>query len=542
MRSEQTVLNDLFDAAGGASVSTMHRLLLASLLTACVTTGNLRQRAEQLEASAATCESFTSFDATLAKERHALDTAPGDELVPASRALNAARRGCAVHLIDGLFELQQRHGREAAAKELEAIAHAFGVEETTSLLRTRWKNEADGFLGEVIAAGTPTRTTPTQAAPGDPVDPHPERPDFPGSAAFGEGAECLRQSDLDAARCLRTWRLDGADAKEVDQATSTLVTRVKKGLTGASDDERARTCADVLRALGLPSHATQAKALVEELERAAESLLRRAETFAKEGAPERSAVVVRPLVGVDSLRLRAEPFSRAAADLHAALAREAGARRNAVLLHRAQANWLLGLDDELAPLDAGRWDTARWDCTFRQPRWPTLPATMEARLVARCRTVTPPKRSDPVDPAMRTFDFEKSLPRLQLDAELSLTCAGVVTTKRLSADEVLLDGDERDTSSRPHPLDSPLAKAVSEAALTCREALSKEAAKACAALNDPPLDVEERFTRLARHLGRWEPCFIEWESRRTATPLPALPRSPADGSRREDRPRRDWQE
>ncbi len=520
----------------------MGRLLLASLLTACVTTGTVKQRAERLEASAPTCESFAAFEGSLAKERSALDTAPGDELVPASRALSSARRACAVHVVDGLFELQQHEGREAAVKELEAIARAFGADETTSLLRTRWKNEADGFLGEVVAAGTPTRATPTQPAPVDPVDPHPERPDFPGSSAFGEGAECLRRSDMEAARCLRSWRLDGGDAKEVDRATSTLVTRVKKGLAGASDDERARTSADTLRALGLPSHAPLAKPLVEDLERAAESLLRRAQSLASQGEPERAAVLVRPLVGVDSLRLRAEPFSRAAADLHTALAREAGPRRNAVLLHRAQASWLTGLDEDLAPLEAGRWDTARWDCSYRQPRWPMLPATMDARLVARCRTVTPPKRNEPADPAMRTFDLEKSLPRLQLDADLSLTCAGVVTTKRLSADEVLLDGEERETSSRPHPLDAPLSKAVNEATLACRQAFSSEATKACAALNDPPLDVEERFTRLARHLGRWEPCFIEWESRRTATPLPSLPRPVSEGSRREDRSPREWQE
>jgi hypothetical protein len=474
---------------------------------ACATAGP-RARANVLLDQAESCQSFVEFDARLAREREALERADGADVVPVSQALSSARRRCARAVIDALFELQERRGRSAAVAEVEALSRALGPDEMTSLIRARWRNEADLFLGDILLSGTPPPTTPRQPTPELPVDPSPERPAFP-DAAFGEGAECLRRPDLLAASCLREWRRDGADAKAVDEAVKTLSERVVAASRRSPADQRLTTLGDVLRALAVPSHAEPVAALTSELMRLSEAALAEAETSWRRGALEAAAVKVRPLLGVGPTRARAERFTNDAARKHQELAQGAVGRPHAAVLHRALAKWFTGSDEPMPRLEAGRWEPVRWDCPARTPTWPPLLPGMSGSVRARCRRTTPPP-AQPSDPSMRTFEFEASLPRMQFDVDATLTSFAGRQSKRLTAEEVLLEDHEAQASTRPHALDGPLQRFVTDAVTAHRTALEGEVRRGCEELPRAASTAEDRLVLLARQTGAWPLCFEHW--------------------------------
>lgn len=497
--------------------------LWACVGVACVTaTSDVRARASRLEAEAERCASFAEFEQRLARERKALDTAPGADLVPASQSLSVARRRCAQATVDGLFERQQAKGREAAAVEVEALTRAYGAEEATRLLRTRWGTEADGFLPEVASSGFTVGPTPAQEAPKEPTGPTHE-PQVPTDDTFGEGARCLRLAPGDAAACLAEWRRDGADEKDLDAAVRTLVARVQRQAKLLDDDGRAALLGDVLRGLALPRERPVLAPLFADLARLTDALVKRAEALAVKGQPERAAVLVRPLLLVDESRRRVEPFALEASQKHARLSTDARQRTLAAHLHRHLAAWFLGKEEPRPAFEPGQWSVASWVCQLPAPTLPALPAGMSARLVARCRQLPKVDTQQQVDPSMRTFDLEGSFPRVRVDADVSLTCGGKQTTSHLTIDEVVMEGAALDPESvRPHVLEPGLVALVAKAEKACVEKVREDAAAECQRLDGDPLDVTQAFTQHALRLGEWPACFRGWFTKRYGLPPPPL--------------------
>ncbi len=497
---------------------------LALVIAGCASTAaDVRARAATLESEGPACESFGAFEARLAKERKVLDTAPGDALVPASQSLSKARRSCAKAVIERLFELQQAKGREGAVAEVEALTKAFGADETTALLRARWGREADAFLAEVMLSGFAVGPTPEQAAPKEPTRPNTAEPKLPGDESFGEGASCLRRSSPEAASCLAAWRRDGADETEHQKAVEQLVARVTKELKLLEDDARAVLLGDVLRGLAMPKERQELAPLFGQLASLTEVLVKRAEALSAKGEIGRAAVLVRPLLVVDESRKRVEPYCATASLEHSRLAAEARQRVHAAQVHRALSAWFLGKDVTPPSFEPGRWDDMRWSCKLAKPVLPKLPDGVSARLLARCRELPKQNSQENLDPSMRTNDFEASVPRIRVDADVSITCGGKVTTKRLSADEVLIDPSTPDLEgSRLQAIEGALQVLVLETEKQCRAESEREVAVDCARLGGDSLDVTQAFTRHALRLDGWPACFSAWFEKRYGASPPSL--------------------
>jgi hypothetical protein len=503
------------------------RLRLVPLaLCACVTaSGSFRERASRLEDEASHCESFSTFEPRLALEREALGaTARGEEVVPASQSLSRARARCAVTTIDGLFERQQQRGRPAAVAELNALTQALGPDEVTRLLRAKWGYDADGFLGEVVLSGFAVGPTPDQAAPKEPLAPKRDSPTLPGDEYFGEGASCLRRPTLEAASCLAEWRRDGAEEKEFEMSLRALVGRVTREVKRLEDDARATLVAEVLRALALPPEQASLTPLFDDLGRLTDRLLARAEALAASGKVEPAAMVVRPLLVVDATRRRAEPFVQAASRKHSQLSVDAKSLTLAAQVHRYLAAWFRGVEAPLPSLEPGAWSSSQWVCQIPAPTLPLLDDGVFARIVARCRELPKAETRQPVDPSLRTFEYEASLPRVRIDADVSITCSGKTTSERLTADELVLDTSTTTLdATRPHTLDGPLRTLVARAAKVCREQTQREVEDDCARFSENFLERTQTFTRHALRLGEWPSCYERWFSMQYGRPPPPLP-------------------
>lgn len=302
-----------------------------------------------------------------------------------------------------------------------------------------------------------------------------------------------------------------------------LVARVRQEAKTLDDEARAVLLGDVLRGLALPRERAPLAPLFIDLAKLTDVLTKRAEPLRAKGQAERAAALVRPLLVVDESRRRVEPFALEASEKHAALAAEAKQRAHAAQLHRWLAAWFLGKDAPLPALDVSTWSVASWVCQLPKPALPTLPAGMAGRLVGRCRQLPKPEQRE-LDPSLRTFDFEASLPRVRIDADVTLTCGGRTTTKRLTTDEVLVEqGVAPDAeSTRPGALDTQLMTLVVSAEKACAVAVAEEATRECQRLDGDPLDVTQSFTRHALRLEAWPGCFEKWFVQRYGVPPPAL--------------------
>lgn len=463
-----------------------------------------RQRAERLEADAANCDSFAAFDDTLDRERTALNDARGEDLVPASRALSAARKRCATAVIDSLFSLQESRGREAAVTEVQALTRAFGADVTLSRLRERWGTGADAFVADVTLAASRPGPTPAQPKPTEPTA-RPAPPSMPGAESFGDGPSCLRRPTREAATCLGDWGREAPDQHLFDSAVKALVERVKKESRELDVAAAATLNGNVLFALGVPRGNAAVEPLFVELSRQADQLLALARRETEAGHDEAAARIVRPLLFTDATRRRAEPFALVASRKHAALATEAAHRTHAAQVHRRLSAWFMGLDAPAPSLEPGRWSDARWDCAVRKPTFPTLPGGFAGRLTARCKV----PRTETKDSEVQALEpLESSTPRVRIDADVTITCGGDSSSQRLSVEELLLDHDDG-TSSRPHALDGPLSRLIAEATTRCQASAKKEAEAACAKEMES-LDRTQLETRVALRLGRWPACFVNW--------------------------------
>ena len=507
--------------------------LLPLVVCACMTaTGSVRDRATHLEAEAAQCEGFSTFEPRLARERDALvATAPGEDLVPASQSLSKARARCAAATIDRLFELQEKRGRSAAVAEINALTRALGPDETTRLLRAKWGHDADGFLAEVALSGFAPGPTPDQPAPKEPIAPKRDTPTLPGEEHFGEGASCLRRPTVEAASCLAEWRRDDAPEKDLEVSLRALVARVQREAKVLDDDARAVLLGDVLREIALPREHVALTPLFDDLGRMTDKLLVRAEALSVAGKVEPAAMVVRPLLLVDESRRRVEPFVQAASRKHMQLALDAKSLNLAAQVHRSLAAWFLGVDAPMPSLEPGQWGAAQWVCQLPKPTLPPLDDGVSARIVARCRELPKAETQQQLDPSMRTFEFEASLPRVRIDADVSITCGGKTTSERLTADELVLDTSTTTLDdTRPHRLDGPLRALVAKAAKACREQTQREVAVDCARLPNNSLELTQTFTRHALRLGEWPECYARWFTSLYGRPPPPVRAEPSRGS------------
>jgi hypothetical protein len=499
------------------------RLLPAAMVLGSCAAPTALSRSRSLEAEGTRCDRFSTFEPRLAKAREALPfEAPGDELVPASQALSAARQACAKATLERLLELQQREGRAAASTEVQALTKAFGADQTLAWLTTRWGPDADRFAPDIASAGYSPGPTPAQSPPVEPVDPRgDERPTLPSAAETGRGADCLRRSTPDAAACLGEWNRDGADGPELDVVLRRLVTRVEAELAALPDELRAELLGSVFEGLALSSDRAPLAPLVRAMSQLAARVLPQAEQLNAAGVVERAAMLARPFLLVDVTRRRAEPVCRAASRKHTQLGNDAGPRPLARAVHLALAASFLGERTPLPPREPGRWGTLRWDCPTPQPVLPALPAGVSGRVVAFCKkTAGQAHATQAKDTSMRTFDFESSLQRIEVRADVTVTCGGAVTTKRLEATDVLLDLPTPE--SRPGPLDGPLQQLVREVSTRCASSVEAAAEADCRRLGGDPLDVVQTFTRHAQQLGIWPECFVRWFRKTYEVAPPAL--------------------
>lgn len=497
------------------------RLALLTFLVGCANTSGVRARASSLETEAESCESFGAFEERLATVRQQLSTAPGDDLVPASTALSSARRRCAEATVAGLFERQEKLGRDDAAREVQALTAALGADETLRLLRSRWGDGAETFASEVALAAFKPGPTPAQPTPTEPIDPSP-RPSLPGPEAFGEGPACLRLSTMKAAECLGQWRRDGADDAAFEPSLATFVRQAREAVTASSEEARAEQVATLLQALAQPRGRPVLEPLFKDLERSAEVLLGRARSLHSARRVEEAASTVRPLLLLDAERRRAEPFIAAASSKHERLAQEAGQRVLAARVHRHLAGWFRREAMPAPRLEPGRWSDARWDCPLRKPPLPPLADGVAARLVVRCRTTANTPPSQPADPSLRTFELEASLKKVRIDAEVNLVCGGAPSSTRLTVEELQLDDDVPADDTRPHPLSAPLERFVEATQRACVEGARVAAAQDCRRDELSPLDRTQLFTRWALRLGDWPRCYADWFRATYGVPPPPL--------------------
>lgn len=238
-------------------------------------------------------------------------------------------------------------------------------------------------------------------------------------------------------------------------------------------------------------------------------------------------MVVRPLLLVDESRRRVEPFAQAASRRHTQLSLDAKSLTLAAQVHRYLAAWFLAVDAPAPSLEPGQWGAAQWVCQLPQPTLPPLDEGVSARIVARCRELPKTQAQQPVDPSMRTFELEASLPRVRIDADVSITCGGKTTSERLTADELVLDTSTTTLdNTRPHRLDGPLRALVAKATKACREQTQREVAVDCARLPNSSLELTQTFTRHALRLGEWPGCYARWFTSSYGRPPPPLTRSP----------------
>ncbi|MEW5742257.1 MAG: hypothetical protein AB1938_25295 [Myxococcota bacterium] len=499
-------------------VRRLHPALLL-LVLGCVTARPLPERLESLEAEGATCERFSTFDV---QARALLDEllagAPGESLVPGSARINAARKACARHTLEGLLALREREGLDAVQTELDALARAWPVDRLDALLA-----ETPGLdlttLGPMVMEARERAKREAEASARSKRDER-ERTGLEPKGASFEGAECAGLTGCEAAHCLAELTRAGAEPAGLTASMRTAARRCLDDTRGRAPDERARRTSRLLadaRAFpGLPEE-TEASLALETLRR---SLWPEVETALAAGQTARAWTLAAPFVALDSARAATEGVRQKAVSAHLEAARACGARALCARLHRRVAASMGGPEEPPLSAQPGRWERGRWACRRPALELPEAPPAMTLRLDATCRKPAP-QRGQPDE--LRTFELEKEMLGHALEGEVRATCAGKMTSASF---KVL--GFVDATEDRPVEDDGALAKeevarVLPRLVADCQRFHAEAARGACDSLaTSTPADVEQRFAEAAVVTGAWAPCFRDWFLRRHGVEPPPL--------------------
>jgi hypothetical protein len=477
----------------------MRRLAVASavLLVGCATTGGVVQAAEDLEARAARCERFTSFEGELrAVSDQLLASAPGERVLQGSELVSRARRACAQATLLGLLERRESAGVVAAQLELDAMARALPPGELRRLSREvlgAGVPALEAMLAEALAHVGPTSLRPQQAAFVD------------------TPLTCRDQTEP----CARVWCLTG-----------------ESGASGNELEGAARACLDGLRAQPAEVAAPQLSKLVVELgARGATGALteglvqletlRRALWPRIEAAlptqPARAARLAEPFTAIAGARGEVARVRAVAVRAHLELATAAGARVGVARLHRLVAADLGGPSEPALEAVPGRWGTGRWGCTWEQPQLPAPFPGAELRLEAACRQQQREAARGPTG-ELATFELERDLVRETVDGWLRASCGGRTYGFALSLRNQVYDG----VAGRADALRAELEHLVGSARRTCERAREAQVQADCEGVLTGAA-AEQRFVEHFEVLGRWPLCFARaFEERYGVAPPPRL--------------------
>lgn len=504
----------------------MRRLAaLSCLWLACVTARPLPQRVDALADEGATCERFSTFDP---RARALLDEllagAPGDQLVSASARLNAARRACARHTLDGLLQLREAEGVDAVQAELDALVLAWPVDRVDALLA-----ETPGLdlatLSPMVMEARERAERAAQAAAGERRDEREREAQTPKGRVEAAGADCIGLTSCEAASCLAALVRAGADAASLASLARTSArTCLDEGRARTPGDRAERTSA-LLTALavfgGLPED-TEARLALETLRRGLW-----AEVGAARAAnqPARAFVLASPYVVLDSARSAVESVRAEAIAVHQGHARACGNRALCARLHRRLAASLGGPDEPPLTAPPGHWERGRWACRRGPVALPDAPPAMTVRLDATCRR--PPKRAAEPD-EYRTFELEQEMTGHALEGEVRATCAGRLPSAPI---HVLGFVDDAAVADDGAGVRQEVERVLPRLVTDCQRLHAEAAQRACEDLaTSSPEDVVQRFAESAVVTGKWASCFEAWFLRRYGVPPPAvgLP-APGDG-------------
>lgn len=455
-------------------------LLASLLLSSCVTTPS--------GSTAAACDSFVPFDAQVREQLdQLLAEAAGERLVAETSRLQAERRRCARHVLDGLLERREHDGVEAAQRELDALTEAFSTEALDALLgdhrselqplvaearqRLVTKRAGASFERELPAALHPPREEPLVTGP---------EASLCGDDRPCEQLKCLlehhEQVDNAANACFV--ELDRKPAPAMREALAALVPT----LEGRSRDEALRR-----------------------LERSWSAVEGEIDRAVQRGSLGIAAALATPSLSVPSQQERVRNIRAAAVAHHLARAAQTSSPEVKWLHQHLAAQWG---GPTPAPLPSeGQWDPIRWRCTGTAPELPALPPGFRGTLTVRCDPKPAAKQERRSE--METFELEKSLTAERQHATLQVDCAGASTSFELT----LFPGDS---------WAEPIGHSVALARTQC----SRRVDSLCSAPSTLPRERRlAQFVQLARISGRWAPCFpriLEADEGATPPPLPRV--------------------
>lgn len=115
----------------GYEVRVWRAIVLGLLVAGCATVG---QRVDVLFRDAASCTSFSDFEARAASVAEALPAGDPEKKADAEARIDAAREACARSALSGLWRLREAGGADAVQRELNALTRVFSDARVDALL------------------------------------------------------------------------------------------------------------------------------------------------------------------------------------------------------------------------------------------------------------------------------------------------------------------------------------------------------------------------------------------------------------------------
>lgn len=494
--------------------------LFLCLPPGCATTRPLPQQVDALAAEGPGCERFSTFDV---QARALLDEllarAPGELLVPGSARLNAARRACARHTLEGLLALREREGLEAVQVELDALTRAWPVDKVDGLLADTPALDV-ATLGPMLAEARERAQREAEAGAKSTRDERERTALAPDGPSGAEAADCVGLDGCLAAHCVADLARAGAETAALTGVMRAQARRCLDESRAHSPEERARRAGTLLgdlRAFASLPEETEAALALETLRR---SLWPQVDAALAGGQAGKAWHLAAPFTPLPSARAEVERVRQRAVASHLEAARRCGPRALCARLHRRLAASMGGPDEPPLSSQPGHWERGRWACRRAPLELPPAPAAMTLRLDATCRK-PPPQKGQPDE--LRTFEWEQQLMGHLLDGEVRATCAGKLTWAAFKVPgfvDASEDGPADDGSAAARQeLERLLPRLVSD----CQRLHAEAARAACESVaSAQPADVEQRFAEGAVVTGAWTPCFRDWFLRRYGVEPPSL--------------------
>lgn len=503
----------------------MRRLIALALITGCATFGTQGERLSALEADALSCDDFGEFDAR----------AKAAALIDVNNRVNEALKTCARTLVQALLSIRETRGAEAVQQQLDVLALAFS--ERTFIELTE-EVAVDPNVRAMVALAAATAATSrahhAQAAPEGAaleswsVDAPRAPPGWATEAptSIENVRQCESLGSDGALNCLTelaTGLVDSTERASLEAAILRTVTRHLQRLDLLPPVQQARPLAKLLARLA--PLGVEAPEAWQRFERSHAAAWPEVVALEQRGRVEQAAVRAEPFEVLPTARAQVQRLRRVAFARQFERVAQAGTRRWAAALHR---HWAARFEAGVAagwPDSTGQWDTSRFVCPHPVGPLPSA-AGLQLRLTAKCtRAQRVSDGVQPANPALQTFEAERSLEWENINGTLFASCAGQVFSYRVSSHDLAL---ETQTSAlgiegaARSALSIELEKLVKRAAARCRAARAQLVDQACVALSGEPLDVEERFVEHAVALQQWPPCFKRWVEAVVGLELPSL--------------------